>query len=204
MSLALPPCQLYKNLQLNFADGWRYRHTDRLKHFAAYAFSPAADRRLCSVFLNMGFLQGLQVLFDMRPFKHMAGFFQMTLKFFTKDQRKKAAKKRRVRGWYRPADERQGGFQEGISHSGTPVPPATTPCTSALNFAEQIPPNIKQVLFDQILVAPWRKSGGAGLIRQGLPQEGHRAIKMVQLKSFGAGDGVIPPPAITIPVRTRR
>ena len=113
MSLALPPCQLYKNLQLNFADGWRYRHTDRLKHFAAYAFSPAADRRLCSVFLNMGFLQGLQVLFDMRPFKHMAGFFEMTLKFFTKDQRKKAAKDVSADGIV-PLMKDRTGFKKGF------------------------------------------------------------------------------------------
>ncbi len=92
MSLALPPCQLCKNLQLHFANGWRYRHTDRLENFPAYALCSAADRQSRSVFRNMGFLQSLQVLFDMRPFKYMTGIFQMAFEFFAKNQGKEAAK----------------------------------------------------------------------------------------------------------------
>ena len=91
MFLALPPCQNCENSGLNFADGRRHGHADRLEHFAAYALYFAANGQLNVFFLDVGFLQRLEVLFDVRPFEDMGGFFQMTLEFLAKDQGKEAA-----------------------------------------------------------------------------------------------------------------
>ena len=73
MSLALPSCQNCKSGTLNFADCRRHRHADSLEHLAAYAFCPAANRKFVAVFLYVGLLQCLQILFYMRPLKHVPG-----------------------------------------------------------------------------------------------------------------------------------
>ena len=91
MSLALPPCQDFQDGKLNFANRRRHRHADGLEHFAAYALCLAANRKLIAVFLYVGLLQRLQILFDVRPFEDVTCFFKMTFEFLAQNQCQKAA-----------------------------------------------------------------------------------------------------------------
>ena len=92
MSLALPSCQDRQNGKLNFANGRRHCHADGLKHFAAYAFCPAANRQLSAVFLYVGLLQRPQILLDVRPLEDVAGFFKMPIEFLAQHQGQKLQK----------------------------------------------------------------------------------------------------------------
>jgi hypothetical protein len=71
-----------------------------------------------------------------------------------------------------------------------------------LETAEQIAPALEHVLFDQTLVAPERQERGRALVRKRFSQEGHRPVKVVQLKGSGAENGVVSAPALTIPIRS--
>jgi len=78
-------------LSSDLADSRRQGDTDRLKDLTAVSAACGANGKALALFFHGDGLQSLEILFDVRPLKHVAGVVQAPFQFLAQDQSQEAA-----------------------------------------------------------------------------------------------------------------
>jgi hypothetical protein len=66
--------------------------TDRLEHLSTGALALSSNGQNFLIVLNDNLLEGLEILFDIGPFKTVVGLFESPIQFFSQDKSQETAK----------------------------------------------------------------------------------------------------------------